>query len=98
MNLENYQPASDLLAGRIILVTGAGDGIGRAASICFALHGATVILAGKTSSKLEAVYDHITAAGGPMPAIYPIHFGGAVYKDYEDMAIRLHDEFGHLFL
>ena len=96
MNLDNYHPASDLLKDRVILVTGAGDGIGKAASISYALHGATVILAGKTISKLEAVYDHITVAGGPMPAIYPIHFGGAVYKDYEDMAVRLHEEFGRL--
>jgi NAD(P)-dependent dehydrogenase (short-subunit alcohol dehydrogenase family) len=96
VNLDNYHPATDLLQGRIILVTGAGDGIGKATAISYARHGATVILAGKTISKLETVYDQIIAAGGPLPAIYPIHFCGAVYKDYEDMAGRLHDEFGRL--
>ncbi len=96
MTLLNYLPRENLLEGRILLVTGAGDGIGKAASVGFARHGATVILAGKTTAKLEAVYDQIVAAGYPQPAIYPIHFGGAVFKDYEDMAIRLDEEFGRL--
>lgn len=96
MTLLNYSPPKDLLQGRVILVTGAGDGIGKAASLSFAEHGATVVLAGKTTVKLEAVYDQIVAAGWPQPAIYPIHFGGAVYKDYEDMAMRLDAEFGRL--
>jgi NAD(P)-dependent dehydrogenase (short-subunit alcohol dehydrogenase family) len=96
MTLLSYVPPENLLQDRVILVTGAGDGIGKAASLSFANHGATVILAGKTIAKLEAVYDAIVAAGNPQPAIYPIHFGGAVFKDYEDMAIRLDEEFGRL--
>ncbi|MGL4834120.1 MAG: SDR family NAD(P)-dependent oxidoreductase, partial [Shewanella sp.] len=50
-----YQAVKDLLQGKTILVTGAGAGIGRAAAIEFAKHGATVILLGKTVKKLEAV-------------------------------------------
>ncbi|MDZ7852872.1 MAG: YciK family oxidoreductase [Halomonas sp.] len=92
----DYQPASDLLDGRIILVTGAGDGIGRAAALAFAGHGATVILLGRTITKLEKVYDEIEAAGGPQPAIFPLNFEGATLKDYHDMAETLDKEFGRL--
>ena len=57
--MEHYNPKPDLLAGRTILVTGAGDGLGKAAALSFAEHGATVILLGKTQSKLESLYDEI---------------------------------------
>ncbi|TDR57448.1 NAD(P)-dependent dehydrogenase (short-subunit alcohol dehydrogenase family) [Halomonas ventosae] len=92
----DYQSPADLLEGRIILVTGAGDGIGRAAALAFAGHGATVILLGRTIAKLEKVYDEIEAAGGPQPAIFPLNFEGATLKDYHDMAETLDKEFGRL--
>ena len=41
-----YQARKDLLNNKTILVTGAGDGIGRAAALAYAQHGATVILLG----------------------------------------------------
>jgi NAD(P)-dependent dehydrogenase (short-subunit alcohol dehydrogenase family) len=91
-----YQASPDLLKDRIILVTGAGDGIGAAAAKSFAAHGATVILLGRTTRKLEKVYDEIEAAGHPTPAIYPMNLEGAVPKDYADMAETIENEFGRL--
>lgn len=91
-----YAPPADLLAGRRILVTGAGDGLGRAAALACAAHGASVILLGRTVRKLEAVYDEIERAGGPQPAIYPLHLGGASWKDYADLADTVEREFGGL--
>jgi NAD(P)-dependent dehydrogenase (short-subunit alcohol dehydrogenase family) len=92
----NYQASEKSLDGKVILVTGAGSGIGRAAALCYAAHGATVILLGKTIEKLEAVYDEIEATGSPQPAIYPLHLGGAVMKDYRDMADTISENFGKL--
>lgn len=92
----DFQPRSDLLAGRRILVTGAGDGLGRVAAIACAAHGASVILLGRTVKKLESTYDAIEQAGGPAPAIYPLHLGGASWKDYGDLADTVEREFGGL--
>lgn len=59
-NFSNYQADKDLLANRVILVTGAGQGIGRQAAITYAACGATVILHGRKTRKLENVYDEIS--------------------------------------
>lgn len=92
----HYQAEPDALKGRVILITGAGDGIGRAAALACAVHGAQVILLGKTVAKLEAVYDEIQNAGGAEPAIYPLHLRGATAENYEEMRDTLAREFGRL--
>lgn len=91
-----YQPDSSLLADRIILITGAGDGIGKAAALSCAAHGATVILAGRTVAKLEQVYDQILEAGGPEAIIYPIDLEGATSENYDELCVNIAEQFGHL--
>ncbi|MDI9221966.1 YciK family oxidoreductase [Pantoea sp. EA-12] len=49
----HYQPKSDLLENRIILVTGASDGIGREAALTYARYGARVILLGRNAETLQ---------------------------------------------
>ncbi|MBD8512518.1 YciK family oxidoreductase [Photobacterium sp. WH77] len=92
----NYQTAADSLKDRVILVTGAGDGIGRQAAISYAAHGATVILLGRTVAKLEAVYDEIETLGYPQPAIIPLDMKGASKQNYLDMTDTINDQFGRL--
>jgi len=94
--MSNYSAPDNLLKDRIILVTGAGDGIGKAAAKSYAQHGATVILLGKTIEKLELVYDEIEQNNDPQPAIYPMNLEGATGKDFEDMQVMLDQEFGRL--
>ncbi len=91
-----YQAPANLLKDKVILVTGAGDGIGRTAAISFASHGATAILLGRTTSKLEKVYDEIEKAGYLQPAIIPLNLEGATLHDYEEVATMIDREFGRL--
>jgi NAD(P)-dependent dehydrogenase (short-subunit alcohol dehydrogenase family) len=94
--MKNYQARPDLLQGRVILVTGASDGIGRVAATTFAAHGATVILQGRTLSKLESVYDEIEAAGHAQPAIVTQELSTATAADYQQLAETIEREFGRL--
>lgn len=94
--MQNYQPSGDLLKDRVILVTGAGDGIGAVAAKTFAAHGATIVLLGRTVKKLEKVYDEIKNAGFPEPAIYPLNLEGATVRDYEEMALAIKSGLGRL--
>jgi NAD(P)-dependent dehydrogenase (short-subunit alcohol dehydrogenase family) len=92
----DYCARPDLLKDRVILVTGAGRGIGAAAARNFAAHGATVLLLGKTEANLIQVYDQIEAAGHPRPAIIPFNLETALAHQYDELAAMLEGEFGHL--
>ena len=92
----SYAPAPDLLAGRTILVTGAGSGIGRAAALAYANHGATVLLLGRRASTLDAVYDEIEAAGGPRAGIIELDLETITEEQCVRLANELGGEFGHL--
>jgi len=92
----DYQAPEQNLKDRVILVTGAGDGIGRVAAINYAAQGATVILLGRTPEKLDHVYDEIEAKGYPQPAIVPLNLESATEHDYIELANTLGQEFEKL--
>lgn len=94
--MTQYDAAPDLLADRIIMVTGAGAGIGRALAKEAAARGATVILLGRTQSRLESVYDEICAAGGATPAIFPLNLERAVGDDYDRLSGAIESQWGRL--
>ncbi len=91
-----WQPHPDLLRDRIILLTGAANGIGRALADAAAAHGATLVLLDKDVHGLELAYDEIVAAGHPQPALYPMDLAGAGPNDYTTLASTLMSEFGRL--
>jgi NAD(P)-dependent dehydrogenase (short-subunit alcohol dehydrogenase family) len=93
---RTYVPAPQALAGRVILITGAGDGIGKALALASAAAGATVILHGRSVRKLEKVYDEIVAAGGARPSLLPLDFEKAGPAEYEALAAAITKEFGRL--
>ncbi|NNL57744.1 MAG: YciK family oxidoreductase [Pseudomonadales bacterium] len=94
--MSQYQPRANLLAGKNIMVTGAGSGIGRAAALAYANFGATVILLGKTESKLESVYDEIEARGGQQPALVAFDLDHTEPAAYANIATELGGSFGQL--
>jgi NAD(P)-dependent dehydrogenase (short-subunit alcohol dehydrogenase family) len=93
---KNFTPHAGLLAERVILVTGATSGLGRALAIECARAGAAVILSGRNQRKLERVYDEIESLGAPQPAIATLDFATATAVDYDALAQTIGTEFGKL--
>jgi NAD(P)-dependent dehydrogenase (short-subunit alcohol dehydrogenase family) len=94
---KTYQAAPDLLDGRIILITGASDGIGKALAIRAAELGAQVILHGRNTKKLEAVYDQVAAIdGAPRPSIAVLDLAMADGDAYNALVDSIAQEFGQL--
>lgn len=98
---DSFEPRThharpDELRGRVIAITGASSGIGRAVALACAEHGATVILIGRNSRKLETVHGEIEAAGHPEPTIAVLDLEKAVASDYDQLATAVLERFGRL--
>ena len=92
----NYSPAPDLLKDRVILVTGAGQGIGRSAALAYAQHGATVLLLGRNQRRLDAVYDAIVDAGYPEPMALQLDLAQAGDDQLKALAQAIFEQLGRL--
>jgi len=93
---KHYIPDPGVLRGRVIMVTGASGGFGRALSLECARAGASVILSGRNGTKLDGIYDEIEALGAPQPAIAKLDLATATAVDYDHLAKTIADEFGRL--
>ena len=94
--VDQYEPAAGLLDGRVILVTGANRGIGRAVALAAARAGAQLILSGRNVAGLEKVDDEIRAAGGLAPSLMPLNLLKATIDEYRVAAGAIDDAFGRL--
>ncbi|KAA0446142.1 MAG: YciK family oxidoreductase [Candidatus Thioglobus sp.] len=92
----NYNIKNDELKGKIILVTGANRGFGRAITLDLAKAGATVIMLGRDLGALEVVYDEVVDAGFAQPILYPLDLEGATPEHYQQLQEELSDQFGAL--
>ena len=91
----DYRPAADELAGRVILVTGATAGIGRAVALALAHHGATLLLHGRSAPKLEALYQEIKGIG-PEPAVAELDLERAQGAQYQALTDEIDKRYGRL--
>ncbi|MEJ2275991.1 MAG: SDR family NAD(P)-dependent oxidoreductase [Woeseiaceae bacterium] len=93
----SYTYGDDILEGRIILITGSSDGIGKALALHAAQLGAQVILHGRSVPKLEKIYDAIAAIEvAPRPSIAVMDLESANAESYSTLADSIADEFGRL--
>ncbi|TLZ31462.1 MAG: SDR family NAD(P)-dependent oxidoreductase, partial [Gammaproteobacteria bacterium] len=93
---RTHIPAPAELAGRVIAITGASDGIGRAVALACARHQATVILIGRNERKLEAVHAEVGASGAPEASIAVLDLERALAADYDRVADAVLERYGRL--
>jgi len=94
--MENYQPNPALLAGRVVLVTGAAEGIGRAVAVACGRYGATLVLSDREQRDLEPLYDELEAGGAPQPALLPLDLERVDEKGLRGTTGLIDGEFGRL--
>ena len=84
------------LTNHVILITGAGGGLGGTAALALSKHGAKIILLDKSIPKLETVYDAIKMAKAPEPIMYPFDLAGANEDEYQELADKIGEKYGSL--
>ncbi|AXK40604.1 SDR family oxidoreductase [Crenobacter cavernae] len=94
--MNDKEFGANRLDGRVILVTGATQGVGRAAALDFARRGATVVLLARSQRNLEAVYDAIVAAGGPEPVAIALDLFTASDEEFMNLAMQIKQTLGRL--
>lgn len=85
-----------LLKDQVILISGAGGGLGGTAALALAKQGARIVLLDKSIPKIEKIYDAIVDAKAPEPALYPFDLAGASEVQYEELAVTIDKNYGSL--
>jgi NAD(P)-dependent dehydrogenase (short-subunit alcohol dehydrogenase family) len=92
----NYSITQGELKDKVVLVTGANRGFGKAMTLDLAKAGATVIMLGRDLGSLEGAYDEVVEAGFVEPILYPLDLEGATPEHYEQLQRDILDNFGQL--
>ena len=82
-----------LLAGQVCIVTGAGQGLGRAVALEMVAEGAKVMLLERNPATLRTVEDEVAAAGG---IARPFQLDVTDYETYRAAVGSIIDEFGRV--
>lgn len=89
-------PAPNALSGKLVLVTGASRGLGRAIAVAAAAAGATLLLLARDGRALEKLADEIEAAGGAEPSLVPMNLENATVDHYAEVASLIDQRWGRL--
>jgi NAD(P)-dependent dehydrogenase (short-subunit alcohol dehydrogenase family) len=93
---RDHVPGADELAGRVLAISGASGGLGRAVALAAARHGAELVLIGRNAAKLEALHAEISAAGRREPSIALLDLEKALASDYDALADAVQERYGRL--
>jgi len=89
-------PAQRSLAGRVIAITGATGGIGRAVALAAAREGADLVLLGRNVRKLQGLHAEIEQIAPGKSLMAPLDLEKAVANDYDALAAALMKQYGRL--
>ena len=100
-NWQDYQAQSAQTKAthfddKVIMVTGAANGIGKAVTIALAEHGATVLMVDKKSRHLEKLFDEIVDRGFAEPIIIPVDLMEVTPESATELAQAIFDDIGKL--
>ncbi|WP_438984570.1 YciK family oxidoreductase [Aequoribacter sp.] len=84
------------LRDKVILITGAGAGIGEQLALGAARAGAIVLLLGRKEDALNAVYDQIISEGLAEPVVIPMDLGTLDEQQANQLSHMIGDAFGRL--
>jgi NAD(P)-dependent dehydrogenase (short-subunit alcohol dehydrogenase family) len=93
--LLDYRAAPADFADRVVLVTGATAGIGRAVARELVVSGATVILHGRSEKALEALYQELRLLG-PEPSVAQLDLERAQGPQYQQLTTEIELRYGRL--
>jgi NAD(P)-dependent dehydrogenase (short-subunit alcohol dehydrogenase family) len=93
---KEYQAKKEALKGKVILISGGGSGIGKAAAVSFGKHGADLVLIGKSIENLESTYEDFIKMNLKPPLLHSMDFENASEKDYQEVNEVIMGEFGRL--
>ncbi len=80
---------SKKLQDKVILISGASQGLGEQVAYAYAAEGATVVLLGRNQRKLENVYDNVVDAGGPEPFAISFDLLAATETEFDQLAVAV---------